>query len=100
MKTRPITCDSYAYTRRRGACGSLAVRLLTVTFEERRTQRLRPCDRHADGAYEDLADRLFAYLRHTGVTESKIHQKTEAVPPATGAADAAHKSHRPGTGAP
>lgn len=68
-------CDSYAYTNRRGACGAAggrAVKVLTITFAERRTQRLRLCTLHADGVYEDLADPLFAYLRCTGVTETPI----------------------------
>ncbi|WP_030237164.1 hypothetical protein [Streptomyces sp. NRRL S-350] len=98
MEAKPITCDSYAYTRRRGGCGLPAVRLLTVTYEKRRTTRYRLCDRHADGLYEDLADRLFAYLRHTGVTEAKIPQ--EAEPTAPRAVDAADNAHRPETGAP
>ncbi|MFE0461859.1 hypothetical protein ACFW1A_21685 [Kitasatospora sp. NPDC058965] len=45
---------------------------------------------------EDLADPLFAYLRHTGVTESRIDQETEAA----GAAEATRNAHRPETGAP
>ncbi|MFB8406554.1 hypothetical protein [Streptomyces sp. NPDC055912] len=69
---RAAGCDSYAYTNRRGACPGAATRLLTVTFAERRTQRMRLCDHHAAGVHEDLADPLFAYLRHTGVAEAPI----------------------------
>ncbi|WP_331731727.1 hypothetical protein [Kitasatospora sp. NBC_01300] len=58
---------------------------------------MRLCDRHADGVYEDLADTLFAYLRHTGVTESKIGQGIEAAPEA---AKTTRNTHRPETGAP
>ncbi|MFD3890837.1 hypothetical protein [Streptomyces microflavus] len=68
----PATCDSYAYTNRRGACLGIATKLVTVTFTERRTQKMRLCDHHADGVHEDLADPLYAYLRHTGVTETPI----------------------------
>ncbi|MFJ2217880.1 hypothetical protein ACIPJN_28990 [Streptomyces sp. NPDC086796] len=71
-------CDSYAYTRRRGGCGALAAKLVTVTFAERRTQRYRLCDRHAEGVHEDVADPLFAYLRCTGVTESPIGSAAHA----------------------
>ncbi|MCX4681399.1 hypothetical protein OG413_40085 [Streptomyces sp. NBC_01433] len=66
------TCDSYAYTNRRGACHRVAAKLLIVTFSERMTQRLRLCNRHVAGVYEDLADPLFAYLGCTGVTEAPI----------------------------
>ncbi|MFD5610491.1 hypothetical protein [Kitasatospora sp. NPDC127060] len=68
----PITCASAAYTDRPGACVSVATRLLVITFAERRTQRWAMCDRHAAGVHEDLADPLFAYLRHTSVTEAPI----------------------------
>lgn len=70
-KTTP-RCDSYAYTNRRGGCGAPATKVLTVTFAERRTQRYRLCDRHAAGVHEDVADPLFAYLRCTGVSETRI----------------------------
>ncbi|MGW3928724.1 hypothetical protein ACWECC_11540 [Streptomyces microflavus] len=66
------TCDSYAYTNRRGACPAVAAKLLIVTFSERRTQRLRLCNCHVAGVQEDLADPLFAYLGCTGVTEAPI----------------------------
>ncbi len=68
-------CESYAYTNRRGACGAAgkaAVKVLTITFAERRTQRLRLCETHVEGVYQDLADPLFAHLRCTGVTEAPI----------------------------
>ncbi|MFE1190136.1 hypothetical protein [[Kitasatospora] papulosa] len=71
-------CDSYAYTRRRGGCGALATKLVTITFAERRTQRYRLCDRHAEGVHEDVADPLLAYLRCTGVTESPIGSAPQA----------------------
>lgn len=80
---RPATCDSYAYTNRRGACMSVATRLLVVTFAERRTQRMRLCDTHADGVHEDLADPLFAYLRATRVTDTPITPATGRPGPAT-----------------
>jgi hypothetical protein len=73
-------CDSYAYTSRRGACGAaggVAVKVLTITFAERRTQRLRLCDLHAEGVYTDLADPLFAYLQCTGVEEAPIRAASE-----------------------
>ncbi|GHI98086.1 hypothetical protein [Streptomyces olivaceus] len=72
---QPAGCVSYGYTNRRGGCGAAggrAVRLLTITFAERRTQRLALCDLHAGGVYEDVADPLLAYLRCTGVTEEPI----------------------------
>ncbi|MDW8804333.1 hypothetical protein P1P68_05890 [Streptomyces scabiei] len=46
--------------------------MLTITFAERRTQRLRLCELHAEGVHKDLADPLFAYLHCTGVTEGPI----------------------------
>jgi hypothetical protein len=79
----PAGCDSYAYTNRRGACGAAgraAIKVLTITFAERRTQRLRLCGRHVEGVYEDLADPLFAYLRCTGVTEAPIAEASEEAP--------------------
>ncbi len=72
---RAMGCVSYGYTNRRGACGAAggrAVRLVTVTFAERRTQQLALCDSHADGVYEDLAHPSFGYLRHVGITEEPI----------------------------
>ncbi|MFF8809802.1 hypothetical protein [Streptomyces omiyaensis] len=77
---RPAGCVSYGYTNRRGGCGAAggrAVRLLTVTFAERRTQRLALCNHHADRVYEDVADPLLAYLRCTGVTEEPIPAAAE-----------------------
>ncbi|WP_331727444.1 hypothetical protein OG871_40480 (plasmid) [Kitasatospora sp. NBC_00374] len=68
----PATCASAAYTTRPGACPSPATTLLTITFAERRTQRWAMCDRHTAGVHEDLGDPLFAYLRHTSVTETPI----------------------------
>ncbi|MEU9482009.1 hypothetical protein [Streptomyces sp. NPDC048191] len=70
-----VGCESYAYTNQRGACGAAggtAVRLLTITYAERRTQRLRLCNLHADGVYKDLKDPLLAHLGCTGVTETPI----------------------------
>lgn len=70
-----VGCESYAYTSQRGACGAAggtAVRLLTITYAERRTQRLRLCNLHAEGVHKDLADPLFAHLQCTGVTETPI----------------------------
>ncbi|KUF20155.1 hypothetical protein [Streptomyces silvensis] len=77
---RPAGCVSYGHTHQRGGCGAAggrAVRLLTITFAERRTQRLALCDLHADGVYEDVADPLLAYLRCTGVTEVPIRAAAE-----------------------
>ena len=75
QRPSPAGCDSYAYTNRRGACGAaggVAVKVLTITFAERRTQRFRLCHLHVEGVYKDLADPLFAHLRCTGVTETPI----------------------------
>ncbi|MFJ9521274.1 hypothetical protein ACIRPK_23865 [Kitasatospora sp. NPDC101801] len=68
----PLTCASYGYTNRPGGCGRIAAAHITITYAKRRTTRWPMCTTHAARVHEDLADPLFAYLRHTSVIETPI----------------------------